>query len=66
MRGSEDLEEKIHAVRHALYEETKNMPTSEKLAYIKAQVAPVEMEFGIKAEYVPVPSKREPKVASTG
>jgi hypothetical protein len=42
------IEEELNATRIKLYEATKDMTRSERVAYIKSQVAPVLKEFNIR------------------
>ena len=42
-----DLEDELDAIRLELYEETKNMSSEERVAYLRKLVEPVHKEFGI-------------------
>jgi hypothetical protein len=42
------IEDELDAIRLELYEETKDMTSTERVAYIKAQVAPTLKKFGIR------------------
>ena len=55
MRKPNPVEDEIDAIRLALYEEIKDMSPSEMTAYIKAQVAPLEKQFGIRPVKAPPP-----------
>jgi hypothetical protein len=44
---NDPLLDEIHAIRLKLYEETKNMSSEERIAYLRKLVEPVHKEFGI-------------------
>jgi hypothetical protein len=48
MKNPNDLESELNAIRSELYEQTKDMPPSERIAYYKELAAPVKKEFGIR------------------
>lgn len=48
MRKNNPVENELNTIRIDFYEKTKNMSTSEKIAFIKAQTAPVHKIFGIE------------------
>ena len=41
------VEDELDAIRIELYEQTKNMSSSERIAYLRQLVAPIHKEFGI-------------------
>jgi len=41
------IEDEIHAIRTAIYEEVKGMSPSEMNEYFRKQVAPINKEFGL-------------------
>jgi len=47
MKKKNDIETELNAIRVAFYEKTKDMSSSERIAYLKAQVAPVHQKYGI-------------------
>ena len=49
MKKPNTIEKEIDEIRVRLYEEIKGMSPAEMNAYLRAQVAPIEKEFGIKA-----------------
>ena len=42
------IENELNVIRADFYEKTKNMSSSERVAYLKAQVAPFRQKYGIK------------------
>ena len=48
MKKQNNIETELNKIRAEFYEITKDMSPSEMNAYIKAQVAPVHKEFGIR------------------
>ena len=47
MKKQNDIEKELNAIRVDLYEKTRDMLPSERVAYIRAQVAPVHKKYGI-------------------
>jgi len=41
------IEDELDAIRIELYEQTKNMPPDERIAYLRSLAAPVNKEFNI-------------------
>ena len=58
MKMNNDFETELNAIRVDLYEQTKDMSSSERVAYIKAQVAPFEKKFNIRTISAPEPRER--------
>ena len=48
MKNLNSVEAEINAIRLQIYEETKDMSSSEYLAYIKAQTTPLHEKYGIR------------------
>ena len=48
MKKYNNIETELNKIRADFYETTKDMSPSERVAYIKAQVAPVHKKFGIR------------------
>ena len=48
MKTPNTIEDELDRIRVDLYEKTKDMTPGEIVAYIRAQVAPVLKEFGIR------------------
>ena len=44
----ETFEDELDAIRLNLYEEVKGMTHEEEIAYLKARVAPIHEQFGIR------------------
>ena len=59
MRKPTPVEEEIHAIRLALYEEMKDMTSAEHVAYINAKGAAIEKRLGIRAVKGPPPRDLE-------
>ena len=61
----DNFDDELEAIRLALYEETKNLTTEERLARLDAVCAPVMKEFNMKySDLTPViPHKWERKPA---
>jgi hypothetical protein len=47
MKSKNSIEDDLNATRVRLYEETKGMTPSERVAYLKALAAPVREKHGI-------------------
>jgi len=47
MKKNNDIETELNIIRIEFYEDTKDMSPSERVAYIKAQVAPVCQQYNI-------------------
>jgi hypothetical protein len=47
MRSKNTIEDELDAIRVAIYEETKDMTSEERLAYFRAQTDPLHKEYGI-------------------
>ena len=47
MKKPNNIENELNKIRADFYETTKNMSSSEKIAYMKAQVAPLHEKYGI-------------------
>ena len=61
----DSLEKGLRLIRINLYEETKNMTTAEKIAYIKARTDPVLQKFGIKMSNLkPVTPRKRQAIAT--
>lgn len=58
MKKNNDIETELNAIRVNFYEKTKDMSSSERVAYIKAQVAPVHQQYGICTISAPEPRER--------
>ena len=43
-----NIETELNAIRADFYEKTKDMSSSERVAYLKEQVAPVHQKYGIQ------------------
>ena len=43
-----NIEAELNAIRVDFYEKTKNMTAKERIAFLKAQVAPIHDKYGIK------------------
>jgi hypothetical protein len=48
MKTPNNIERELNAVRSELYEQTKDMTPSERVAYYKELAAPVKKEFSIR------------------
>ena len=48
MRKPDTILDEIHATRRKLYEETKNMSTSERVAYFNQRAESVAKRYGFK------------------
>ena len=48
MKKQNNIETELNKIRADFFEITKDMSPSERVAYLKAQVAPVHQKFGIK------------------
>ena len=48
MKKKNDIETELNAIRADFYEKTKDMSSSERIAYLKAQVAPAHQKYGIQ------------------
>lgn len=48
MKKLNNIENELDSIRVALYEKTKDMSASERIAYIKAQTTPVHEQYGIQ------------------
>jgi len=59
MRKPTPVEEEVHAIRLALYEEMKDMTPSERVAYVNTKGAAIEAKFGIRAVKAPPPREIE-------
>ena len=62
----ETFEDELDAIRLNLYEEVKGMTHEEEIAYLKARVAPIHEQFGIRmSDLEPItPIKRETRKAA--
>ena len=59
------LEVELNAIRLSLYEETKDMTSEEKIAYIKARTEPAVKRFGIRTSPLePLTPKKRVKASS--
>ena len=47
MKDKNVIEDELDAIRVSLYEETKDMTASERIAYIRSQTAPLLKKHGI-------------------
>jgi len=47
MKKPNNIENELNKIRVDFYETTKNMSSSDKIAYMKAQVAPLHEKYGI-------------------
>jgi len=47
MKKQNNIETELNAIRIDFYEKTKDMSSSERVAYLKEQVAPVHEEYDI-------------------
>ena len=43
-----DIEKELNLIRIDFYEKTKNMTSSERVAFIKSQVDPIHQKYGIR------------------
>jgi hypothetical protein len=50
MKKPNNIERDLNAVRIELYEQTKGMTPSERVAYYKTLTTPVRHEFGIRTK----------------
>ncbi|MCL1940662.1 MAG: hypothetical protein FWG09_01875, partial [Synergistaceae bacterium] len=48
MMGYDTFEDELHVIRLKIYEEIKDMTPQEEIDYLKAQIAPVHKQFGIR------------------
>jgi hypothetical protein len=48
MKKNSNIESELNKIRADFYEKTKNMSSSERVAYLKAQIAPVHQKYGIQ------------------
>ena len=48
MKKHNNIEAELNAIRADFYEKTKDMSSSERVAYLKAQVAPIHEKYGIR------------------
>ena len=48
MKMQSGIENELNVIRADFYEKTKHMTPSERVAYLKAQVAPVHQKYGIR------------------
>ena len=48
MKKQNNIETELNRIRADFYEITKDMSPSERVAYLKAQVAPVHQKHGIR------------------
>jgi hypothetical protein len=53
MTGNNTVEEKVDKVRDLIYEEVKNMSTSQRTEYFKSLAEKARQEYGIIIEKVP-------------
>ena len=58
MNKHNNIETELNAIRVDFYEKTKDMTSSERVAYLKAQVAPVHQKYGIQPISEPKISER--------
>ena len=47
IKKNDYIEAELNTIRAEFYEKTKDMSSKERVAYIKAQVAPVHKKYGI-------------------
>ena len=48
MKIRNDIEVELNAIRRDFYEKTKDMSPGERVAYLKAQVAPAHQQYSIR------------------
>jgi hypothetical protein len=48
MTNQNNIERELNTIRSELYEETKDMTPSERIAYYKALAAPIRKEYDIR------------------
>ena len=48
MKKNNDIETELNKIRIDFYERTKDMSSSERIAYLKTQVNPLHQKYGIK------------------
>ena len=48
IKNNNTIEDELDRIRVSLYEETKDMTSSERITYIKAQTEPILKKHGIK------------------
>ena len=58
MKKQNDIEIELNTIRVDFYEKTKDMTPSERVAYLKAQVAPVHQKYGIHTISEAAPRKQ--------
>ena len=58
MKRQNNIETELNKIRADFYEITKDMSPSERVAYLKAQVAPVHQKFGIRPVSQPLPDNK--------
>ena len=48
MKKTDNIEDELDAIRIELYEQTKDMSSDERIAYLRSLAAPIHEELGIK------------------
>ncbi|MCL2089033.1 MAG: hypothetical protein FWH14_06085 [Oscillospiraceae bacterium] len=58
MKKQNNIETELNKIRTDFYETTKDMSPSERVAYLKAQVAPIHQKFNIRPTSKAIPYNR--------